>query len=244
MSPPKIAIVAAYPGEIRPLVKDWERSTLRAGGARFRVFRRRRAMAIYGGMGAGPIQQACRTLVEHLHPDLLISAGWAGALRPEIKAGAIVVPETVIDVADGRAFRTFCGAGTLVTGAAIASPHEKRDLVARFSAQAIDMEAAAVGAVAQEAAVKFLAVKAIFDEFDFPLPSFERFHNSRGRFRYGRFLAHAALRPGLWPKLRLMERRASGAAQALSSFLEKLLASDTLIEIQHQVAKLALGVPL
>ncbi len=244
MSPPKIAIIAAYPGEIRPLVKGWERSTLRAGGTRLRRFQRGRAIATYGGMGAGPIQQACRALVECWHPDLLISAGWAGGLRPELKTGAIVVPETVIEIADGRAFRSFCGAGILVTGTAVASPQAKRELAARFSAQAIDMEAAAVGAVAQEAAVKFLAVKAIFDEHGFPLPAFERFHNSRGRFRYGRFLAHAALRPALWPKLGLMQRRASEAAQALSAFLEKLLASDTLIEIQQQVAKLALGVPL
>ena len=201
-------------------------------------------MATAGGMGAAPIQQAAQALVEHLHPDLLISAGWAGSLRPDLKAGAIVVPETVIDATEGRAFRTFCGAGTLITSTAIASPQQKRELAARMSAQAIDMEAAAVGAVAQEAAVKFLAVKTIFDDYEFPLPPLERFHNSQGRFRYGRFLAHAALRPALWPKLRLMEHRASDAAQALSAFLEKLLASDTLIEIQQQVAKLALGVPL
>ncbi len=244
MSPPKIAIVAAYPGEIRPLVKGWERSTLRAGGWRCHIYQRGRAVATAGGLGAGPVQHAARALVGHLHPDLLISTGWAGSLRPELKAGAIIVPETVIEADDGRAFRTVCGAGILVTAAAIANPQQKRELAARFSAQAIDMEAAAVGAVAQEAAVKFMAVKAVLDEYDFPLPSLERFHNTRGGFRYARFLAYAAVRPGLWPAVRLMQRRAAGSSRALCSFLEALLASDTLIEIQQHVAKRALGVAL
>ncbi len=242
MSAPRIAIITAYPGEIRPLVKEWERSTLRAAGRRFRVFQHGRTIASYGGMGVGPIQQAARALTEYWHPDLLISAGWAGSLQAGMKAGVIVVPETVLNAADGRAFRTFSGTGVLLTTAAIASPQQKQDLAARFSAQAIDMEAAAVGAVAQETATKFMAAKAILDDVEFPMPALEGFHDSRGSFRYGRFLAYAAVRPGLWPQLRLIRQRASRSAEALCDFLERLLASDTLIEIQQQVAKLALGV--
>lgn len=244
MSQPKIAIIAAMPGEIRPLVKGWERSTLRHDGRRFRVFRRARAFAVAGGMGSDPIRAATRAVVEHVHPDVIISAGWAGSLRPEIKMGQIVVPEIVIDAADGRAFRTFVGAGTLVTAAHVLNVEDKFHLATRYTAQAVDMEAAAVAEVAQETTTRFLAVRAVFDEQNFFMPPLDRFCSGRGSFRYGKFLAYLALRPGRWSTVAIMRRNAAASALAVCEFLDKLVACTSLVEIQQLIAKLALGVPL
>jgi adenosylhomocysteine nucleosidase len=244
MSAPKIAIVAALPGELRPLIAGWQRSVLKHGNRRYRVFQHGRTFAICGGMGAEPARDAAQALIEHAHPDLLISAGWAGSLRPELKVGALVVPELVIDAADGRAFRTFAGAGTLVTSAGVMDPSAKSALAARHSAQAVDMEAAAVAEVAQETTTRFLAVKSIFDEPGFPLPPLDRFRTARGKFCYGGFLAWVAVHPGRWSSVAAMKRNAHSSAQALCRFLEKLIASDSLVEVQQQIARLALGVPL
>ncbi len=244
MSLPKIAIIAAHPGELRPLVRGWAKSSVNSHGTRLRIYREGRAFAVCGGMGAEAVGSAARALVAHAHPDLLISAGWAGSLRPELHVGDIVVPELVMDAVDGRAFRAFCGAGTLLTASGVLGADDKASLATRYAAHGIDMEAATVGEVAQETATRFLAVKSIFDEHDFALPPLTRFIGRRGKFRYASFITWLTLRPRLWPVVRNMERNSRRSAQTLASFLEKLVGCDSLVEVQQQVARLALGIPL
>ncbi len=195
-------------------------------------------------MGCDPVRKAAQAVVEHAHPDLLSSAGWAGSLRPELRVGAVVIPEVVIAAADGRAFRTFAGVGTLVTTERVLNPAEKAEIAHRHSARAVDMEAAAVGEVAQETATRFLAIKTIFDEYDFALPPLSRFVGSAGKFRYASFVAWLALRPSQWPVVMQMQRNSSRSARDLALFLEKLLACDSLVELQRQLAQQALGHPL
>ncbi len=196
------------------------------------------------GIGPGPARAAARAVVEGTRPDLLISVGWAGSLRPEIQGGALVVPEVVMEATDRRAFRTFCGTGTLVTVPVFVHPPDKVRLAAEFSARAIDMEAATVAEVAQETSTRFLAIKAIFDEPDFAMPPVGRFCSRQGGFQYGRFLVYMALRPALWGTIPVMRRKALQSAARLSEFLEIVVASDSLAEIQQHVARLSLGVPL
>ncbi len=243
MSLPRIAIIAAMPGEIRPLVRGWAKTSVAAHGRRLRMLQQGRAFAATGGMGEA-IRVVARALVEHAHPDLLISAGWAGSLRQDLKVGAIVVPEIIIEAADRRAFHTYCGAGTLLTTTEVLDAGQKASAAARYSALAIDMEAAAVAAIAQETGTRFMAVKTIFDDCNFPLPPLARFVSGRGSFRYAHFLSWLAVRPGEWPTTRIMRRNSTSSARALAAFLEKLLACDSLTEVQEVVANVALGLPL
>ncbi len=101
---------------------------------------------------------------------------------------------------------------------------ESDGLAASYSASAVDMEAAAVARVAKQHGIPFLAVKAISDELEFPMPPVSRFVTPQGRLRsVARSRAYVAVRPKWWlptVRLALNSRRAS---RNLSAALEHLI---------------------
>ncbi len=237
MSRPKIAIIAAMPGELRPLVKAWS-PLPKARRAEFprtsRVYLSERAAAVVCGMGSGPAGAATEAAIRTFVPNLIISAGWSGALRPGIPVGAIVIPERVIEADTGRAFATLAGTGIVVSVAGVLDPQQKAKLAEVHSAQAADMEAATVAWLAHEAGVQFLAVKSVFDESDHTAPG-DQFRTPAGAFAYTRFLAYTALRPGTWSALPRMARSARVAARSLADVLGRIILCDSLSEIQEVV---------
>lgn len=221
-SPRKVAIVAALEREVAPLVRGWKSYRLSAadGLHRLRFFESESAVVVCGGMGREAATEATRTVIERYRPQVVISAGFAGALVPELKVAAILSPAKTIAASTGTAFETGgAGNGVLVTVAAIAGPEEKRRLAERFSAEAVDMEAAAVARAAQAEGVRFRAVKAISDELDFPVPPTEGFLSASGEFKTLKFAAYLALRPRLWGPARTFGRNCSLAAEALAKAL-------------------------
>ncbi len=77
----------------------------------------------------------------------------------------------------------------------------KQELLARYGADVVDMEAAAVAQVAEARGLKFAALKAISDEAAFVMPPLDRFIDENGRFATGSFLMYVALRPRWWSSL-------------------------------------------
>jgi adenosylhomocysteine nucleosidase len=107
--------------------------------------------------------------------ETLASFGVAGALDPRLKPGDLVVATAAID-ADGTRYaaelREFGIRGAILTQAhPVASAEEKRRLFAETGALAVDMETAAVAAVACRAGRRFVAVRAICDAAARALPS-------------------------------------------------------------------------
>ena len=197
-SPRKVAIVAALPREVQPLVRGWKsyRAPAADGLHRLRFFESKSAVVVCGGIGREAATEATREVIERCHPQLVVSAGFAGALVPGLQVASILSPAKVILASTGTAFETgVAGSGILVTATTVAGPEEKRRLAERFSAQAVDMEAAAVAKAAQAAGVGFRALKAISDELDFPLPPTEGFIDERGDFKTLKFAGIAP--PGL-----------------------------------------------
>lgn len=221
-SPRKIAIVAALAREVTPLVRGWKSYRLPAadGLHRLRFFESESAVVVCGGIGREAATEATRTVIERYRPQVVVSAGFAGALVPGLKVASILSPAKVIAASTGTAFETrAAGSGILVTAAAVAGPEEKRRLAERFSAEAVDMEAAAVARAAQAEGVRFRAVKAISDELDFPVPPTEGFLSASGEFKTLRFAAYVLLRPHLWGPARRFGRNCSLAASALAEAL-------------------------
>jgi adenosylhomocysteine nucleosidase len=225
-SPRKVAIVAALEREVQPLVRGWRSYRLPAadGLHRLRFFESESAVVVCGGIGREAATEATRAVLERYHPQVVISAGFAGAVVPELQVASILDPARVIAASTGTAFGTGgAGSGVLVTVAAVAGREEKRRLAERFSAQAVDMEAAAVAKAAQAGGVRFRALKAISDELDFPVPPTEGFLSPRGEFRTLRFAIYAALRPWLWASALQFGRNCSLAAEALAKTLASLV---------------------
>src|SRR5215471_18280968 len=225
------AIIAAMERELRPLVKGWSRSPLESGERTSVVYQSGDVIAVAGGIGGRRAELAARKVVEQFHPQILVSAGLAGALIRTLKAGSVVTPNVVVDAANGAEYRCntsgdVVGGGVLVSTEEIASQESKLSLVERFHGLVVDMEAAGVAKVAKESNIAFRCVKAISDELDFAMPPLNKFVDSDGNFSTVSFVAWAALRPGKWPGIVCLARNSSRAARALCLWLRKNAAGE------------------
>jgi adenosylhomocysteine nucleosidase len=219
----RVAIVAALEREVHPLVKNWRVSEREFDGRRFRFFEKDDVVLVCGGIGAQAARRAAEAVISLHAPKVIYSAGFAGALGPELKVADIIQPLRLVDAGDGSSVTLERGEGVLVSFGSIASSDQKAKLRNSFAAQAVDMEAAAVARAAEVRGVGFGVVKVISDEFDFSFtsifPSMERFVDANGLFLEGRFAWFAALRPWLWPQVVRLARNSRRASHALCDWL-------------------------
>jgi adenosylhomocysteine nucleosidase len=221
----RVAIIAAMPGELTPLVRNWPHST--RDGTHFWAQRNEEEEWIATCAGAGQ-SAATRAIaaVEAGGPiDLVFSIGWAGALRAEIPAGSAHNVAGVIDVRTGERFPCDAGAGDLwlATSPAVADASEKRRLASAYNAALVDMEAAAIARFAAMRGIPFYAIKGVSDTLTDRLPDFNRFLSPHGRFQLTRFAFFAVLRPWYWPALLRMGENSKRASQSIAESLRDFL---------------------
>ncbi|MGE5111537.1 MAG: hypothetical protein ACM3JB_11805 [Acidobacteriaceae bacterium] len=214
----EVAIIAAMEREIAPLVRGWEMIF----GPRYHYYERGNVIAVAGGIGPEAARQVTETLLTFRQPLVVISAGFAGALRQSLTVGSILVPTKVLSNEKEQTFRIGEGEGTLVSTAAIVNAAAKQALAAKYAADAVDMEAASVAEIAQSRGVRFLAVKAVSDDARFAMPPLGRFIDDHGKFRTSRFVAYASVRPGMWAALGKLKRNTDQAANALCEYLGRI----------------------
>ncbi|HYG98988.1 MAG TPA: hypothetical protein VD837_07640 [Terriglobales bacterium] len=220
----KVVIIAALEREVAPLVKGWRVLDNSHSGV-YRTFQHGDTTVVCSGIGFGPAQKCAESAISILTPQVVVSAGLAGALVPEMKVGQVLVPATIVNSRTGARINTGHGSGTLVSAAGIAGPEGKRLLAHQHSGLAVDMEAAAVAEVAEGHKIGFTAVKAISDDADFPVPDLERFVDDEGRFLTGKFVAHVGLHPRLWGTVRQFALNSAHASQELCRVLRNLIES-------------------
>jgi adenosylhomocysteine nucleosidase len=218
----KIAIVAALEREVHSLLKQCRVSEKEYGGRRFRFFEKDDMVLVCAGIGAEAARRAAEAVIAVYAPDVIYSAGFAGALDPKLKIADVVEPRRVINAGDGSSVNLGRGDGVLVSFASVASPAQKAKLRESFGAHAVDMEAAAVARAAEARGVRFAVVKVISDEAGFTFPLLERFVDAEGRFSDARFAFFAALRPWLWPQVARLARDSGRASRALCDRLQNL----------------------
>jgi adenosylhomocysteine nucleosidase len=217
----KVAIVAAIEREVWPLVKDWRVVEREYQGRRFKFFENDHAVLVCGGIGAEAARRAGEAAIVLYDPILVLSVGFAGALDPDLRAGAVIRPRTVVDTGDGSRVECGDGDGVLVSFAAIAGADQKARLARAYGAQAVDMEAAAVARAAQAHGIGFSAVKAISDEAGLVMPPLQEFIGDDGQLRTARLIVFATVRPWLWRKMVQLARNTSRAAKALCAALDR-----------------------
>ena len=228
----KIAFIAAMEREIAPLVRGWQRSTLSSSQKEFSCFERDGVVAVISGIGCKNAELAARAVLARYQPSILISVGLAGALMRSLKAGRVFTPNVVVDATDGAEYRCSANSnhvsgGVLVSAGEIAGAAAKQELVNRFHGLVVDMEAAGVAKVAQEAQIGFRCVKAISDEADFIMPPMERFVGLTGEFQRGKLALWAAVRPWQWARVFALARNSKRAIRALCSRLQAEMASGS-----------------
>jgi adenosylhomocysteine nucleosidase len=224
------------PREIAPLIVSFSKSENRSPNEHS-VYERGSVWLVCSGIGARHAAQTARWLVAEMQPELLISAGFAGALASQHKAGDVLTPGRVIDASSGEVFRCSSDETVLVSGGAVLSGPEKQATAAKYNAHLVDMEAAAVARVAQQQGTPFLAVKAISDEVDFSMPPMERFVDAHGNFRTVKLLAHAAWHPSWWPALAKLGGNTKLASSQLCAWLDDQMSRDFEGVLRSEVGK-------
>jgi adenosylhomocysteine nucleosidase len=223
----RIAIIAAMPGELKPLTRGWRHQ--RRNGVDLWRWRFDQGEWIAACAGAGVVA-ATRAFaeVEKLGPvTTVISTGWAGALREELAPGQAFRVSGVIDARTGERFVTAGPSNDcwLVTNPCVADAAEKRRLAAAYSAAMVDMEAAGVARLAQMRGIPFYCIKGISDGYSDQLPEFNRFISPGGQFKLAPFVLFALLRPWYWHALIRMgensREAARNIAQSLLDFLDE-----------------------
>jgi nucleoside phosphorylase len=220
----EIGIVAAMQIEIRSLVSSWTRESVSSNGREFTFYRHENVVATCCGPTSANATIATKVLVERFTPRMLLSVGFAGSLIDNVNVPEVIIPEQVIDADTSRSFATEVGAGILVTSSKVAGAAEKAQLAARWSARAVDMEAAAVAEIAHARGSQFAAVKAISDDSTTEMDFVGRFVEPSG-FRTGAFLAYVAPRPRLWSAVRQLRINSERASSNLCSALATILSS-------------------
>ncbi len=218
----QVAIVAAMEREVAPLVDGWEMIL----GPRYHYYERGNVIVVCGGIGQACARDAADTVMTFRQPTVLISAGLAGSLRESVPVGSVIFPTKVLRVGDEQTFTIDGGEGTLVSVQSVASLDAKRELANKYSAVAVDMEAAAVAEVAKARGVRCVAVKAISDDLVSELPPVHRFIDDKGEFHTAKFAIHAALRPALWPQIAKLRRDSEKAIKALCDTLAHITGAN------------------
>lgn len=213
--------MAALDREIRPLIKRWRINDREYEGRNFRFFENGPAVLVCGGIGAEAARRACEAVIKLYQPGLVISAGFAGALDPELKVGRMLTPRLVIDANDGSRTEVGSGSGVLISFNAVADAKQKLKLGKAYRADAVDMEGAAVARGADAHGIAFVAVKAISDEARFQMPTLDKFIARDGQFQAARFAMFAAVRPWLWSGVIRLRTNTQKASSALCRALEE-----------------------
>ncbi len=222
----RVAIVAALPGELKPLVRGWAHGT--RGGIHFWVQRNQEEewIAACAGAGQAAATRAFAALEDGGPIDLVFSVGWAGALTSNVAPGSAYNMAGVIDVRTGERYLCDAGAGNLwlATSPKVADEREKMRLAATYPAALVDMEAAGIARMAAMRKIPFYCIKGVSDGLHDRLPDFNRFLAPSGGFLTARFALFAALRPIYWPALVRMGENSKRASQKIAeSLLDFLL---------------------
>jgi adenosylhomocysteine nucleosidase len=233
-----IVIISALERELRPLMSNWRSVKAQYEGREFTFFESHYAVALGGGIGPEAGRRAAEAAIAKYSPRLLISAGVAGGLSPDLSVGETIFPATVIDARDGSRHETAISnariGGTplaktvLVSYPEIAGAEQKRKLGKAYAAHAVDMEGAAIATAALKHNIPFVAIKSISDDVNFELPQMSQFVQG-GNFQTTRFALHVAIRPWLWLKVARLARNTKLASENLCAWLRESALTNTIV---------------
>jgi adenosylhomocysteine nucleosidase len=177
------------------------------------------------GMGRLNVERTVRpALVAHA-PQRVITAGFAGGLRPELKTGTVVFfadPETGLEShlrASGATQVHFYNAETVISTAV-----EKQALFRTTGAEAVEMESQYVQALCREAQVPAATVRVILDTAAEDLPlDFNQVMTPDQRMDYGKLAFHLLRSPSKIKVLLRLQKQSTFAARRLAEILAPVL---------------------
>lgn len=241
----RVAIFAALQWECRSVVRQLRR-VHRSRGATCTFWRAeapgRDIWVIKTAVGEQRAAAATEVLRDAGRFDLFFSTGCAGALSPQLTPGDLAVATTVIGTSARfdtdpaqrkRASATAQRAALPATaGPVLCSPRvlingtEKRAAAVETGAVAVEMEGAAIAAVAQRAGIPFVSVRAVLDTADTDLPESGDFMDPQtGSVKLLEVLRHLARQPTALSQLLALQRMMNAAQGSLEKFFQAWFAA-------------------
>lgn len=187
---------------------------------------------VVSGAGGERAGAACRALLEIFRPRPVLVAGLSGGLAPELETGDLLVGSAVgsLRPPSGLLERAleWCPeairADLTSSDQVLVTVAAKAALAHQTGAAAVDMESQAVAEEAARAGVPWLALRAISDPLDNPLPlDFNRYLGPDGQPSLYRLGLAVLARPHLVPGMVALGRAAERAGQALEGGLKRIV---------------------
>jgi adenosylhomocysteine nucleosidase len=200
----RVGIIAALPGELKPLVQGWKPMPLpgtRKGEAAWvSHVDGVECVAVCAGVGSEAAAHACAIAAQGGALDAIVSVGWSGALSCGIFPGNAYAVNEVIDALTGEYFATN-----------FPLPHDT----------GVPMRLVTTDHIIQYAEKRRLAglYQAVMDV----LPDFGRYTDADGHLRVAALLGHVAVRPKYWPAMARMGQNAKRGAVAVAGALRPLI---------------------
>jgi len=189
-----------------------------------------------GGIGPSSAERAARTLLKR-GVTSLASWGIAGGLDPVLEPGGFLLPRDIRSDSGAvftvdedwrtrltEALGDAAHAGTLIeSGRVIASAEDKATLFRETGAAAVDMESAAIAAVAHESSLPFVVLRTVCDPASGSLPPAALVAvDESGRTRIVPLARSLIRRPGQVLALFTLLRQANAAIAALREAARRL----------------------
>ena len=186
------------------------------------------------------VESAMRAVLERHEASSVISAGVAGALDPDLRAGDLLLCETVVSGPDPQAPAVLSDARLLEAAASAAAraglrarrgrsltvdeivgdPAAKAGLRLTTGAEIVEMESYRAGRIAGESGLPFLAARVVFDEAADPLPRLPGVVAPDGSTRVWAVLPYLIAHPRRLPLLFRLARCKRRAMETMGLFLE------------------------
>jgi len=166
-----LAFLAPMPSEFRPLQRTLSLRRISDGDPPIYTgtFAGRYVVASLTGIGTTRAARRTEQLLDRYDVEHLVVIGVAGGMGIGVKVGDVVIPEVVIDYADGATFRPSPGeatpaSGRLITSGDFITDTEVLGRLRTEGATAIDMETAAIARVCQDHGCEWSVFRGISDD--------------------------------------------------------------------------------
>ena len=230
-----IAVTFALPTESSEFLRHlWNRTGTERNGVK--IVRGKIDDQIIEVLHTGVGEKVCRERVakflQDQQFDLLISTGFAGALKEELQVADLLLAKnfSTIDLNDKRSsFSSLpIHEGKLLTVSALIDSSDKRREVARTSsAIAVDMETEFVARACAEHGIPLLSLRAISDTLEkpFPAPTKVLFDIDQQRTRFAMLATYFLAHPHRVPRLIQFARRIACTRKVLATALVTVMRS-------------------
>lgn len=252
-----VGLIAAMPGEIKPLLKiAGKYSKTKLGEFSFFSFcvAGKKCRLIESGIGMNRASNAAQALISECNPEVVISFGFGGAVLPGMSPGDLAVARRTFlfhgMLQDpGETFDLFFPPGLLetlektgnkvgyavrqcdfITSDKILNKKELTGLLPKYMINPVlDMETWAIAREAMRERVPLLAIRAISDAADEELEfSLDRFTDHEMNIRISRILRTIAMKPSILPQLIRLAYNSRIAGNNLGVAVQELLQMESM----------------